>query len=199
MSSRSYYFLTYDATSDNLFLNKFMKIHSTTILGIRYKGKAAMGGDGQVTFENTIMKHKANKVRKLYHDEILAGFAGGVADALTLFERFENKLDEFHGNLERAVIELAKDWRTDKMLRRLEAILGILDKDHSYIVSGSGDIIQPDDGIISLGSGGPYALAAARALVKYSNLSAKEIVEQSIKLTASICLYTNENIVVETL
>ncbi len=199
MSSRSYYFLTYDATSDNLFLNKIMKIHSTTILGIRYKGKAAMGGDGQVTFENTIMKHKANKVRRLYHDKILAGFAGGVADALTLFERFENKLDEFHGNLERAVIELAKDWRTDKMLRRLEAILGILDKDHSYIVSGSGDIIQPDDGIIALGSGGPYALAAARALVKYSNLSAKEIVEQSIKLTASICLYTNENIVIETL
>lgn len=174
-----------------------MKIYSTTILGVRHKGEAVMGGDGQVTFENTIMKQKANKIRKLYHNKVLAGFAGGVADALALFEKFESKLEEFQGNLERAVVELAKDWRTDKILRRLEAVLGILDKEHSYIVSGSGDIIQPDDGIIALGSGGPMALASAKALVKHSNLSAKEIVEESIKFAAGICIYTNENITIE--
>lgn len=171
----------------------------TTILGVRYKGQAAIGGDGQVTFENTIMKSGACKIRKMYKGKVLVGFAGGVADALTLFERFESKLEEYHGNLERAVIELAKDWRTDKILRRLEALLAILDHDHSYVLSGSGDVVEPDDGIIALGSGGPYALACARALVKYSKLSAKEIVEEAIRTAASICVYTNDRITVETL
>ncbi len=174
-------------------------IRGTTILGVRYKEEAAIGGDGQVTVENSIMKSSACKVRKLYKGKVLVGFAGGVADALTLFERFESKLDEYHGNLERAVIELAKDWRTDKVLRRLEALLGILDRKHSYVISGSGDIIEPDDGIIALGSGGGYALACARALVKYSNLKAKEIVEESIKMASSICVYTNDKITVMSL
>jgi len=175
------------------------KMRATTILGIRHKGEAAIGGDGQVTFEDTIMKGGACKVRKLYKGKVLVGFSGGVADALTLFERFELKLESFHGNLERAVIELAKDWRTDKMLRRLEALLAILDKEHAYILSGGGDVIEPDDGIIALGSGGAYALACARALVKYSNLKARDIVEESIKMAASICVYTNDKISIEVL
>ncbi|MDI6839614.1 MAG: ATP-dependent protease subunit HslV [bacterium] len=172
---------------------------ATTILGVRHKGEAAIGGDGQVTFENTIMKEGARKIRKLYKGKVLVGFSGGVADALTLFERFELKLEALHGNLERAVIELAKDWRTDKVLRRLEALLGILDREHAYVISGSGDIIEPDDGIIALGSGGAYALACARALIKYSNLSAREVVEESIKTAASICVFTNDRISIEVL
>lgn len=176
-----------------------MKIKGTTILGIRLKGEAAIGGDGQVTLEHTILKSTASKVRKLYDGKILVGFAGGTADALTLFEKFEGKLKESHGNLERAVMELAKEWRMDKMLRRLEAVLGILNKEHSYIVSGNGDIIEAEDGIIALGSGGPYALASAKALIKYSKLSAKEIVEEAIRTAASICIYTNEHITIETL
>ena len=172
---------------------------ATTILGVRRDGESAIGSDGQVTLENTIMKSKARKIRKLYKGKVLVGFAGGVADALTLFAKFEAKLEEYHGNLERAVVELTKEWRTDKMLRRLEATIGILDREHAYIVSGAGDIIEPDDGIIALGSGGAYALACARALVKYSNLSAKEIVEESIRTAASICVYTNEQITVEVL
>lgn len=172
---------------------------ATTILGVRRDGESAIGSDGQVTLENTIMKSKARKIRKLYKGKVLVGFAGGVADALTLFAKFEAKLEEYHGNLERAVVELTKEWRTDKMLRRLEATIGILDREHAYIVSGAGDIIEPDDGIIALGSGGGYALACARALVKYSNLSAKEIVEESIRTAASICVYTNDQITVEVL
>ncbi|TET63836.1 MAG: ATP-dependent protease subunit HslV [Candidatus Stahlbacteria bacterium] len=172
---------------------------STTIIGLKHNGKVAIGCDGQVTTGEVVMKHTARKIRKMYKDEILTGFAGSTADALTLFERFESKLEEFRGNLPRSVVELAKDWRQDKVLRRLEALLAILDKDHAYVVSGSGDIIEPDHGIVSIGSGGPYALAACQALVKYSNLSAKKIVEESIGIAASICIYTNNEILIEEL
>ncbi len=172
---------------------------STTVLGIRYKGEVAIGCDGQVTTGETIMKHTARKIRKMYDNKILIGFAGSTADALTLFERFESKLEEFQGNLPRSVVELAKDWRQDKILRRLEAMLGILNKHHAYIVSGQGDIIEPDDGIIAIGSGGPYALAACRALIRYSKLSARQIVEESIKIAAGICIYSNYKIFIEEL
>lgn len=171
----------------------------TTIIGLKHNGKVAIGCDGQVTTGEVVMKHTARKIRKMSKDKILTGFAGSTADALTLFERFESKLEEFRGNLPRSVIELAKDWRQDKVLRRLEALLAILDKDHAYVVSGSGDIIEPDHGIVSIGSGGPYALAACQALVKYSNLSAKKIVEESIGIAASICIYTNNEILIEEL
>ena len=171
----------------------------TTIIGLKHNGKVAIGCDGQVTTGEIVMKHTARKIRKMYKDKILTGFAGSTADALTLFERFESKLEEFRGNLPRSVVELAKDWRQDKVLRRLEALLAILDKDHAYVVSGSGDIIEPDHGIVSIGSGGPYALAACQALVKYSNLSAKKIVEESIGIAASICIYTNNEILIEEL
>ncbi|MEO0094708.1 MAG: ATP-dependent protease subunit HslV [candidate division WOR-3 bacterium] len=172
-------------------------MHSTTILGLRRDNKVAIGCDGQVTTGETIMKHRARKIRKMYNDKILVGFAGATADALTLFERFEAKLEEYRGNVARSVIELAKDWRQDKILRRLEAFLAILDKEHSYIVSGVGDVIEPDDGIVAIGSGSPYALAAARALIKYTNLSAREIVEESINIAAKICIYTNTEIFIE--
>lgn len=174
-------------------------IHSTTILAVRHNGKVALGGDGQVTFSNTIMKQKAKKIRRMYKDKVLAGFAGTAADAFTLFARFEGKLEEYRGNLPRAAVELAKEWRTDKYLRRLEALLAVVDKDHSLVISGNGEVIEPDDGIIAIGSGGPYALAAARALVKYTNLSAKEIVEEAMKITSQICIYTNDQINVEEL
>lgn len=174
-------------------------MQSTTILGIRRNGNVAIGCDGQVTTGETVMKQRAKKIRKMYNDKILVGFAGATADALTLFERFEAKLEEFRGNLPRSVVELAKDWRQDKILRRLEAFLAILDKDHSYIISGAGDVIEPDDGIVAIGSGAPYALAAARALFKYTKLSAKEIVEESIKIAAQICIYTNTEISIEEL
>jgi ATP-dependent HslUV protease subunit HslV len=172
---------------------------STTIIGLRYKGDVAIGCDGQVTTGETVMKQSAKKIRKMYNNKILAGFAGSTADALTLFERFESKLEEFRGNLPRGIVELAKDWRQDKVLRRLEALLAILDNEHAYIVSGSGDVIEPDDGIVAIGSGGPYALAACRALIGYSQLSAHEIVEQSINIAAGICIYTNREIFIETL
>jgi ATP-dependent HslUV protease subunit HslV len=172
---------------------------STTILGVRHKNSAAIGGDGQVTIDSTIMKEGANKIRKIYNDKVLVGFAGKTADALTLFGRFEDKLSEFNGNLSRAAVELAKDWRTDRVLRRLEALLIAIDKEHSFIISGSGDIIEPDDGIVAIGSGGPYALAAARALIKYSDLDCKATVEEAIKIAASICVYTNKQIKVATL
>ncbi len=174
-------------------------INSTTIIGICHKGEAAIGGDGQVTVEKTIMKRGANKIRTLYDGKILAGFAGGAADAITLFERFEKKLEESHGNLQKSVVNLAKDWRSDKVLRRLEALLVVLNKESAFLISGSGDVIEPDDGIVAIGSGGAYALAAARALIKFTNLSAKEIVEESIRIASSICVYTNDNIKVETL
>jgi len=174
-------------------------MRSTTIIGVRHKNKVAIGCDGQVTTGETVMKRKARKIRKIYNDRILAGFAGSTADALTLFERFESKLEEFRGNLPRSAVELAKDWRQDKVLRRLEALLAILDDEHSYVLSGSGDVIEPDDGIVAIGSGGPYALAACRGLVKYSNLSAREVVEESIRIAAGICIYTNTEIHIEEL
>ncbi len=174
-------------------------IHATTILAVRHKGKVAIGGDGQVTFSNTIMKQKAKKIRRMYKDKVLAGFAGTAADAFTLFARFEGKLEEYRGNLPRAAVELAKEWRTDKFLRRLEALLAVVDKNHSLIISGNGEVIEPDDGVMAIGSGGAYALAAARALVKYADLTAKEIVEEAMKITSQICVYTNDQITVEDL
>ncbi len=173
--------------------------HSTTILSVRHKGRVAMAGDGQVTFGDTIMKHNARKVRRMYHDKIIAGFAGAAADAFALFSRFENKVEEYRGNLYRASVELAKDWRTDRILRRLEALLAVADRDYSLIISGTGDIIEPDDGIIGIGSGGSYALAAAKALVNHTDLSAREIVEEAMKIASSICVYTNDKIIVEEL
>jgi ATP-dependent HslUV protease subunit HslV len=174
-------------------------IHGTTIIAVRHRGKVAIGGDGQVTFGQTVLKQKANKIRKLYQDKVLAGFAGATADAFTLFERFEGKLEQHHGNLLRSAVELAKDWRTDKLLRKLEALLIVLDKEHSLIISGTGDVVEPDDGITAIGSGGSFALAAARALVNYSDLDAKAIVAQSMKIASEICIYTNENITIEEL
>lgn len=175
------------------------RFRATTIIGVRHKGRVALGGDGQVTFNDTVMKHNANKLRRLYNGTILAGFAGTAADAITLFERFEEKLEEFSGNLPRAAVQLAKDWRTDKYLRRLEALLAVMDRKHGLILSGTGEVIEPDDGIVTIGSGGSYALAAARALLKHSDLDAKSVVRESMKIAASICVYTNEKIVVEEL
>ncbi len=177
-----------------------MKIHSTTILSLRYKGVVAIGGDGQVTFNDTVMKAKANKIRKLHEDRILAGFAGSAADALALFERFESKIEEFSGNLPRAAVELAKDWRTDKYLQKLEALLAVADKKHSLLIAGSGEVVEPDDGILAIGSGGPYALAAARALLSTKpKMSAEEIVREALTIAAEICVYTNENIIVDSI
>jgi ATP-dependent HslUV protease subunit HslV len=182
-----------------------MQIHKpdrfigTTIVGVRHKGMVAIGGDGQVTLGQAVMKHKSTKIRKLYDNKILAGFAGAAADAFTLFEKFEEKLERFSGNLPKVAVELAKDWRTDKYLRRLEAILAIMDKDYTYLVSGTGDVIEPDDGVLAIGSGGNYALAAARSLINFSSLNAEEIVKESLKIASDICIYTNDNINVETL
>src|SRR5574341_2581217 len=158
-----------------------MIFHGTTIVGVIRDGKAALGGDGQVTFEDTIVKHNAKKLRRLAGGSILAGFAGSSADAFTLFERFEAKIEEFKGNLSRAAVELAKDWRMDRYLRRLEALLAVLNKEHALIISGNGDVIEPDDGLVAIGSGGPYALAAGRALMEFSNLDAKDVVKKSVK------------------
>lgn len=174
-------------------------VHSTTILCVRHRGQTVMASDGQVSFDNTIVKHEANKVRVLASGKALAGFAGGAADALALMTRFEEKLQEYHGNFERAVVELAKDWRMDKVLRQLQAMMIVASATHSFIISGSGDIIQPDDGLLAIGSGGPYALAAARALVESTDLDAGAIVEKAMKIAASICIYTNQNIHLETI
>lgn len=170
---------------------------STTILSVRHKGRVALAGDGQVSFGETIMKHTARKVRRLYQDRILVGFSGAAADAFALFARFEAKLEEFNGHLPRAAVELAKDWRTDRILRRLEALLAVSDREYSYIISGTGDVIEPDDGIIGIGSGGPYAAAAARALVNFSDLDVRRIVEEAMRIAASLCVYTNDRITVE--
>ncbi len=175
------------------------KIYATTILGIRHKGKVALAGDGQVTLGNTVMKHSAVKIRRLYNQKILAGFAGAAADAFTLFERFEEKLERYSGNLPRAAVELAKDWRSDKYLRRLEALLAVLDQDNIFIISGTGEIIEPDDNIAAIGSGGPFALAAARSLVKYSDLDAEGIAREALIVASDICIYTNSNIKVDVL
>ncbi|PJZ51703.1 ATP-dependent protease subunit HslV [Leptospira adleri] len=173
------------------------KIRSTTILCVRKNGKVAIGGDGQVSMGNTVMKQSAKKVRRLYDGKILSGFAGSAADAFTLFELFEKKVQEFGGSLSRSAVELAREWRMDRMLRRLEALLIVADKDESFLISGTGDVISPDEGVIAIGSGGNYALAAARALYDHTDLSAKEIVESSMKIAADICIYTNDHITIE--
>ncbi len=174
-------------------------IHSTTVLCIRKDGKVAIACDGQVTMGNTVLKHNARKIRKMYNEKILAGFAGATADAFTLFERFESKLEAYKGNIKRAAVELAKDWRTDKILRRLEALLIVADNDNIFILSGTGDIIEPEGGIAAIGSGGPYAHAAARALYENTNFNAIEIVSKAMEIAADICVYTNKNIIIEEL
>ncbi len=174
-------------------------LRATTVLSVRHRGQVAMAGDGQVTIGNTVVKAGARKVRKLHHDQGLAGFAGAAADAFTLFARFEAKLEEHRGNLPRAAVELAKDWRADRVLRRLEALLAVADREHAFIVSGTGDLIEPDDGLIGIGSGGPYALAAARALVAHSALDAKAVVTEAMRIAAGICVFTNDHITVEVL
>ena len=176
-----------------------LELRATTILCVRHGGRVVMAGDGQVTVGQTIMKHNARKVRRLYHDRVLAGFAGAGADALTLYERFENKLGQVNGNLRRAAVELAKDWRTDRLLRRLEALLVVADRESSLVVSGTGDVIEPEDGLCAIGSGGNFALAAARALARYSTLDARQIAEHSMRIAAEICVYTNTEIAVEEL
>jgi ATP-dependent HslUV protease subunit HslV len=170
--------------------------HGTTILSVRKNGKVALGGDGQVTMGDTVVKGTANKVRALKGGRVLAGFAGSVADAVSLFERFEEKLDRYPANLPRAVVELAKDWRSDRLLRRLEALLVVADLEHSFLVSGAGELFEPDDGILGVGSGGNYALAAARALVPDSGLSAREVVQRSMEIAADICIYTNRHLTI---
>jgi ATP-dependent HslUV protease, peptidase subunit HslV len=169
------------------------------VVAVRHRGQVAVGGDGQVSIGNTIVKAGARKVRKLYGDRVVAGFAGAAADAFTLFARFEAKLEEHRGNLSRAAVELAKDWRSDRVLRRLEALLAVADREHSFIVSGTGDVIEPDDGLIGIGSGGPFALAAARALIANSDLDAKTIATEAMRVAATICVFTNDHVTVEVL
>ncbi|MBS1269136.1 MAG: ATP-dependent protease subunit HslV [Gammaproteobacteria bacterium] len=173
--------------------------HGTTILSVRRKDHVVIGGDGQVSLDTTVMKGNARKVRRLFKDQVLAGFAGGTADAFTLFERFEGKLEKHQGNLTRAAVELAKDWRTDRMLRRLEALLAVADKQASLIISGNGDVIEPEAGIMAIGSGGAYAQAAARALVDNTEFDARQIVEKSLSIAADICIYTNKNVTIESI
>lgn len=176
-----------------------MKIRSTTVLAVRRNDKVVIAGDGQVTMGDTIMKSGARKVRRLYGDKVLAGFAGASADAFALFQRFESKLEQFHGQLNRAAVELAKDWRTDKMMRNLEALLLVADTSSTLLIGGNGDVIEPDDGIVSIGSGGPYALAAARALVRNTDLTARQIAEAAMQIAGEICVYSNSNLVIEEL
>ena len=176
-----------------------MVIRATTVICVRRDGQTAIAGDGQVTIGNTVMKHGAAKVRRLYNDRILAGFAGSAADAFALFTRFESKLEEYRGNLERSVVELAKDWRLDKYLRQLQAFLIVANNEKAFLVSGTGDLIQPDDGILAIGSGGSFALAAARALMQHSSMTASQIAAESLRIASTICIYTNDNITVETL
>jgi ATP-dependent HslUV protease subunit HslV len=173
--------------------------HSTTILAVRHRDRAVLAGDGQVTFGQTVVKQGARKIRRLYNDRILAGFAGSAADSFALFTRFEAKLEQYRGNLERSAVELAKDWRTDRLLRRLEAMLVVLDRNATFLLSGTGDLIEPDDGIVAIGSGGPYALAAARALVQNTDLDARTVAERAMRIAGDICIYTNSNIAVEEL
>jgi len=181
-------------------MNKKQEVwRSTTIIGVRRKNKVALGGDGQVTLDDIVMKHGAQKIRRLYEGSVIAGFAGASADAMALFDKFETKLSEYNGNLLKSAVELARDWRTDKMLRRLEALLIVMDKKTSLIISGNGDVLEPDDEVISIGSGGPYATAAARAMIKYTKLSAEDIVRNSLKITSDICIFTNDKINVEIL
>jgi ATP-dependent HslUV protease subunit HslV len=174
-------------------------LHATTILCVRRNSAVAIGGDGQVTMGNTVLKRNARKIRKMYDDRVIAGFAGATADAFTLFEKFEEKLEAYRGNITRAAVELAKDWRTDRILRRLEALLIIADKEHTFVISGNGDVIEPEEGIAAIGSGGPFAQAAARALFENTDLGAREIIEKAMKIASGICIYTNENISIEEL
>jgi len=176
-----------------------MATRSTTIIAVRHKGRVVVAGDGQVTMGNTVVKHAARKVRRLYNGKVITGFAGATADAFTLFDKLEQRLEQYKGNLMRAAVELAKDWRTDRVLRRLEAFLVAADVDSSLLLSGSGDVIESDDGILAIGSGGPFAQAAAKALISHTDLSAEEICREAMGIAASICIYTNENIVLETL
>ncbi len=176
-----------------------MRLRSTTILGVRHKGKIALAGDGQVTYGEAVLKMNARKVRKLYKDTVLVGFAGASADAITLFEKFEQRLEQYRGNFSRASVELAKEWRTDRYLRRLEAQIIVMDNEKTFLISGTGDVVEPDDGIIAIGSGGGFAMAAARALVQHSNLTSRQIVEESMAIAADICIYTNKNLVIEEL
>jgi ATP-dependent HslUV protease subunit HslV len=175
------------------------QLHATTVLGVRHDGKVVLASDGQVTLGQTVVKHQARKVRRLYHDRVLAGFAGAAADGFALFTRFEGKLEEHRGNLERAAVELARDWRTDRALRRLEAMMLVADTRAMYLLSGTGDLIEPDDGVIGIGSGGPFAVAAARALVQHSSLGVRAIAEHAMAIAAGICIYTNDRLVLEEL
>jgi ATP-dependent HslUV protease subunit HslV len=174
-------------------------IHSTTILAVRHQDHTCLAGDGQVTFGNTVLKHGARKIRRLYNDSILAGFAGSAADSFALFSRFESKLEQYRGNLERASVELARDWRTDRLLRRLEAMMIVADKKSVFLLSGTGDLIEPDDGVVAVGSGGPFAMAAARALTRHSQLTARQIAEEAMRIAADICIYTNPTLTIEEL
>jgi ATP-dependent HslUV protease subunit HslV len=175
------------------------RLHGTTILAVRHRNEAAIAGDGQVTFGTTVVKHGARKIRRLHEGRVLAGFAGSTADAMALFSRFETRLEEYRGDLERAAVELAREWRTDRMLRRLEAFLVVADREISLLLSGAGDVISPDDGLIAVGSGGPYALSAARALLAHADLSAAELAREAMQIAAGICIYTNDQIAVEAL
>jgi len=174
-----------------------MIMHGTTIVAVRHRGKVTVAGDGQVTLDTTVMKHGARKVRRLYRDQVIVGFAGATADAFTLFDRFDQKLEQYKGNLVRAAVELTKDWRTDRVLRHLEALMIAVSRDSFLIISGNGDVIESDDNVMAIGSGGPYALAAARAMVRYSELTATEIARESVKIASEICIYTNDNITTE--
>ena len=174
-------------------------MHATTILAVRHQDRTVLAGDGQVTLGNTVLKHNARNIRRLYNESILAGFAGSAADSFALFQRFESKLEQYRGNLERAAVELARDWRTDRILRRLEAMLIVADKKHTFLLSGTGDLIEPDDGIVAVGSGGPFAMSAARALARHSQLDARQIAEEAMKIAADICIYTNPNLTIEEL
>jgi ATP-dependent HslUV protease subunit HslV len=176
-----------------------LQTHATTVLGVRHNDKVVLASDGQVTLGTTVVKHQARKVRRLYHDRVLAGFAGTAADGFALFSRFESKLEEHRGNLERAAVELARDWRVDRALRRLEAMMMVADVRSMYLLSGTGDLIEPDDGVLGIGSGGPFAAAAARALVRHSTLDARAVVEQAMSIAAEICIYTNDRVVIEEL
>ncbi len=191
--------MPYPLQSDTNPRGKRVQIRSTTILAVRRDNKVVIAGDGQVTMGDTIMKSGARKVRRLYGDKVLAGFAGASADAFALFQRFETKLEQFHGQLNRAAVELAKDWRTDKMMRNLEALLLVADPTSTLVIGGNGDVIEPDDGIVSIGSGGPYALAAARALTRNTELTARQIAEEAMKIAGEICIYSNSNLVIEEL
>ena len=175
------------------------RIRSTTVLSVRRDGQVVMAGDGQVTLGDSIIKHSARKIRRLYQDKVIAGFAGSTADAFSLFSRFEAKLEQYHGNLGRACVELAKEWRTDKALRHLEALLLVCDKQQTFVISGAGDVIEPDEGVAAIGSGGPYALSAARALLKHSQLNARQIAEESMQIAGKTCIYTNDQITFEEL